>query len=143
MIPSPKKILVATDYSACGNAALKWSAALAREARAALMVVHVDERLPLYRSGVAYSGITEPGLPNLVKELLAVKPDDCVPCEHRLLMGDPAAEILQLALEENVDLIVLGTHGRTGARRLLLGSVAESVLRQAVCPVLVCKEPLQ
>jgi nucleotide-binding universal stress UspA family protein len=56
--------------------------------------------------------------------------------------GDPATEILRIAQECKCDLIVMGTHGRTGVARLLMGSVAEHVVRKAECPVLVVKTPL-
>ena len=56
-------------------------------------------------------------------------------------MGDPAGEICRIAAEEGAELIVLGTHGRTGILRLLMGSVAESILRHAPCPVLVYRQP--
>ena len=62
-----------------------------------------------------------------------------VPCETRMLRGDPAEQILQLAAEEGVILIAMGTVGRTGLSRLLMGSVAEQVVRQASCPVLTIK----
>jgi nucleotide-binding universal stress UspA family protein len=66
-------------------------------------------------------------------------PDDRVPMEYKLAKGDPAASIIQVAEETACDLIVLGTHGRTGLRRVLMGSVAEHVMRSAPCPVLVVK----
>jgi len=56
---------------------------------------------------------------------------------HRLTMGDPAGEIVRIAAEEGVEMIVLGTHGRSGMTRMLMGSVAETVVRRASCPVLV------
>jgi nucleotide-binding universal stress UspA family protein len=70
-----------------------------------------------------------------------VPTDPAVPCEHRLLSGAPARTIVELAKEEGVDLIVLGTHGRTGFHRLLMGSIAEAVVRTAPCPVLTFKQP--
>ena len=60
--------------------------------------------------------------------------------EHRLVMGDPATEIVRIAEEEQAELIVLGTHGRTGLSRILMGSVAEAVVRHAPCPVLIYRE---
>jgi quercetin dioxygenase-like cupin family protein len=63
--------------------------------------------------------------------------------EHRLAEGDPEEEILRLSESVRCDLIVMGTHGRTGLERYLTGSVAEGVLRKAVCPVLVVKTPLR
>jgi nucleotide-binding universal stress UspA family protein len=77
----------------------------------------------------------------MLDQLLPSESD--VQCERRLLMGDPATEIVALAEEENVDLIVMGTHGRTGIKRLLMGSVAEAVVRRASCPVFTYKQPRQ
>jgi nucleotide-binding universal stress UspA family protein len=62
------------------------------------------------------------------------------PVEARLTQGDAAAEILRTAKDVECDLIVMGTHGRTGLDRLLFGSVAESVVPKADCPVLVVKD---
>jgi nucleotide-binding universal stress UspA family protein len=59
--------------------------------------------------------------------------------EHKLLMGTAADEIVRAAEEGGVDLIVIGTHGRTGLKRVLMGSVAEAVMRRATCPVLTLK----
>jgi len=76
-----------------------------------------------------------------VHRLLDDKPDDpAVTYEHHLLTGDdPAAWIAEAAEAEHVDLIVMSSQGRSGVRRVLLGSVAESVLRRASCPVLIVK----
>src|SRR5439155_22269948 len=70
---------------------------------------------------------------------LAVPPG--VLAERRLEEGDEAAQILRVADEAHANLIVMGTHGRTGLSRLLMGSVAEQVLRKATCPVLTVKTP--
>jgi nucleotide-binding universal stress UspA family protein len=64
-----------------------------------------------------------------------------VPIEHRVEEGDAARTILRIAGEINADLIVMGTHGRTGLSRLLMGSVAEQVVRKAPCAVLTVKSP--
>ena len=61
--------------------------------------------------------------------------------DTRVHEGDPATQIVRVAQETRCDLIVLGTHGRTGLGRLLMGSVAEQVLRKAPCPVLTVKTP--
>jgi nucleotide-binding universal stress UspA family protein len=72
-----------------------------------------------------------------------VQPSDpAVKIEHRLAEGDPAREILRVARETGCDLIVMGTHGWTGLGRLLMGSVAEQVVRKATCPVLTVKTPI-
>jgi nucleotide-binding universal stress UspA family protein len=76
--------------------------------------------------------------------LAQVRPaDSTVKCQHRLLEGDPADEILKVAGVENVDMIVMGTHGATGLTRLLMGSVAENVLRKAPCPVLTVRHQVK
>lgn len=140
---SAKRIVFPTDYSPPAQAALPWATALARSLGAKLLLTHVDERLPAYRLGPGYSGVSEPGLQELVKELVAIQPSDAkVDCEHRLLLGDPAQEIVQLAGDERADLIVMASHGRTGLARTLVGSVAEHVLRHAPCPVLIYKSAL-
>ena len=66
--------------------------------------------------------------------------DSDISFEHRLVMGDPASEIVRVAKEEHPELIVLGTHGRTGLSRILMGSVAEAVVRHAPCPVLIYRQ---
>jgi nucleotide-binding universal stress UspA family protein len=68
-----------------------------------------------------------------------VPTDTTVSYEHRLIVGSPATAIVFLAEKENVDMIVMPTHGRTGLSRLLMGSVAEEVVRKAKCPVLTVK----
>jgi nucleotide-binding universal stress UspA family protein len=82
----------------------------------------------------------DPTANELVSLLEAVKPGDPnVAFEQRMLTGDPAGALVDFAKEEQIDLIVLGTHGRSGLSRLLMGSVAEAVVRRAECPVLTFK----
>ena len=68
-------------------------------------------------------------------------PNQKIAVEHRVAEGGSSEEILRIAQRSNCDLIVMGTHGRTGLKRVLMGSVAEEVLRKAVCPVLAMKAP--
>jgi universal stress protein A len=137
-----KKILFPTDFSTSSDAGLEQATSLARDTGASLLIVHVEEPPAAYGGGEMYYGVLEPDNTELVKMLEAVVPHDAnVPYEHRMLMGDPATEIVRLADEEKVDLIVMGTHGRGGLRRLLMGSVAESVVRHANCPVFSFKQP--
>ena len=67
--------------------------------------------------------------------------DQQIRVEHRLAQGDAAEEILHLANAQNCDLIVMGSHGKTGLARLLAGTVAEEVMRESICPVMVIKTP--
>jgi len=136
------KILFPSDFSHTGDAALEMATALARDAGATLVIVHVEEHSTAYGGGEFYYGIAEPATDDLRRMLEEIKPTDAqVPYQHRLITGDPAAAIARLVEDENVDLIVMGTHGRTGLSRLLMGSVAEAVVRRAKCPVLTYKQP--
>jgi nucleotide-binding universal stress UspA family protein len=137
-----KKILFPTDFSTLSDAALQYATTLARDMGAKLVIVHIEEPPAAYGAGEMYYGIPDPDTAALTKMLDAVRPADAaVPFDHRLVTGEPATEIVELAKEEGVDLIVMGTHGRTGLGRLLMGSVAESVVRRAPCPVFTFKEP--
>jgi nucleotide-binding universal stress UspA family protein len=75
-------------------------------------------------------------------QLEQIRPvNPAIPVQHVLLTGNPAEEIIRYAADQRIDLIVMGTHGRTGLERLLMGSVAEKVLRGALCSVLIVKIP--
>ena len=138
------KILFPSDFSHTGDAALEMAAALARDAGATLVIVHVEEHPTAYGGGEFYYGLPEPVIADLRRMLKEVQPTGLrVPCQHRLITGEPAAAIVRLAEDENVDMIVMGTHGRTGLSRLLMGSVAEAVVRRAKCPVLTYKQPAE
>ncbi|MCC7084408.1 MAG: universal stress protein [Pirellulales bacterium] len=137
-----KKILFPTDFSHASDAGLPLATALARDTGATLVILHVEEPPLAYGGGELYYGIPEPNTEALQKMLAAVKPaDPQVAYVHRMVTGDPATEIVRVANDERADIIVVGTHGRTGLTRLLMGSVAEQVIRRAACPVLTFKEP--
>jgi len=70
-----------------------------------------------------------------------VPPVSGIEFEHKLVYGDPADGIVSLAEKEGVDLIVMSTHGRSGLMHMLMGSVAESIVRRAPCPVLTLRRP--
>jgi nucleotide-binding universal stress UspA family protein len=136
------KILFPTDFSHCGDEALSLATALARDTGARLLIIHVEEPPLAYGTGHMYDGPTEPSQAQLSELLHKVVPsDETVSYEHHLLMGDPAREIVAYAESEQVDFIVIGTHGRTGLFRALMGSVAEHVVRHAKCPVATVKHP--
>jgi nucleotide-binding universal stress UspA family protein len=137
-----KTILFPTDFSTPGDAGMSYATSLARDSGAMMIILHVEEPPPAYGSGEMYYGVPEPDNVALKKMLEAVVPtDNAVPFRHRLVTGDPATEIVRVADEEGVDLIIMGTHGRTGLKRLLMGSVAEAVVRRAKCPVFTFKPP--
>jgi universal stress protein A len=137
-----KTILFPTDFSTASDAALVHATALAKASGATLLIAHVEEPPLAYGGGELYYGLPEPDSTRILAMLEAVRPAEAsVPFVHRLTMGDPAGEIVRLAGDENAEMIVLGTHGRTGLSRVLMGSVAEAVVRHATCPVLVYREP--
>jgi nucleotide-binding universal stress UspA family protein len=127
-------IIHPTDFSARSSYAFQVACSLARDHGARLIVLHVMP-VPLVQEKRLYRE-------EMAEELNRLgTPDAQVRVEHRLEEGDAATQILQVAQETSCDLIVLGTHGRTGLRRLLMGSVAEEVLRMASCPVLTVRAP--
>jgi universal stress protein A len=144
---TPTKILFCTDFSenseSAGKCALEYSKAFGAD----LTIIHVIDSwagFPAYDYGVPQDirnvvhkleGGVEAQLEAMVRTFsqAKVKAKAC----HRI--GVPAEEIVQVAKEESADLIVMGTHGWSGFRHMLLGSVAERVLRAATCPVLVVR----
>lgn len=137
------RILVPIDFSPYSDAALALATSLARDGGGTLVLAHV-EVIPISAAGGEYLyAIPEPPTEELLDKLSHVTPPDShVAFERRLLAGDPADAIIRLAESENIDLIVMGTHGRRGLSRLLMGSVAEAVVRAAPCPVLTVKQPV-
>jgi nucleotide-binding universal stress UspA family protein len=142
-----KKILVATDFSPCARAALDAAVELAAPLQASILLLHVyavpTEVLPdgsiLSLDGLAVERIERALDDELCDERRrAQRRGVAIAVEHA--DGQPAEVILRRAAEEHIDLIVAGTHGRRGLKRLVLGSVAERVLRTASCPVLVVRE---
>jgi len=141
-----KKIIVGTDFSE--SAEMAWQAAiqLARRLSAELVLVHVEEPLPAY----AFSEGALPMLPQLQEEVhtwaerelttrAAQARADGVSITTAVLIGTPADALVEAAQSHGADLIVVGTHGRTGLERVIIGSVAERVVRAARCPVLTVK----
>jgi universal stress protein A len=135
-----KKILFPTDFSTSSQAALEHAEAMAKAHQATLLIIHVAEPPAAYGAGEMYYGVPEPSIQELERMLAAVVPTDkSIAYEHRLLTGDPVDVIIRSARDEGVDMIVMSTHGRTGLGRVLMGSIAEAVVRRAACPVLTVK----
>ena len=138
------KILFPTDFSPASYAALDVAAALARDQKARLIVAHCQEDPLGFAAGEFAYGVpipTDDELQAMLDEVLGGVTG--ITCEKRLLRGVPWRAIVGLAEKENVDLIVLGTHGRRGLTRLLMGSVAEAIVRHATCPVLTIRQGAQ
>jgi nucleotide-binding universal stress UspA family protein len=137
-----RTILHPNDFSERSTLAFRLACSLARDYRARLIVLHVaGPSSPLAREGIE---AIPPALDreSLRRKLHQIQPRcGTVRVEHRLVEGDPAAEILRAARDTDSDVIVLGTYGRTWLAPRLMGSVAEQVMRQASCPVLLVRAP--
>ena len=136
-----RAVLHPTDFSEPTEYAFKLACSLARDHQARLLLLHVIAP-PLTHGEALARAAPDSYRDQLRRELERVKPLDAVKVERLLADGHPATEIVRTATENDCDLVVMGTHGRTGLRRLLMGSVAEEVLRKATCPVLIVKTPL-
>ena len=127
-----KTILYPTDFSTYSNQAYFHAVGLAEHYGASLTVVYV------YPPGSEEGGDRR----HVRGQLEQIRPaNPAIPVTHVFLEGDPAAEIVRYAADTGFDVIVIGTHGRTGVDRPLMGSVAERVMREAPCSVLVVKLP--
>lgn len=140
----PKTILVATDFSDCAEQALDYAVALADKLGSKIYLVNVigAQTLGIPDLGVAYnSAMIESTVRNNHAELekLAARRAS-TNIETMLRTGDARDLIVDVAREVGAELIVMGTHGRRGVRRALLGSIAEGVLRTAPCPVLTIRD---
>jgi len=132
-----RNVLYPTDFSSYSNQAYFHALAQAEIHGASLTILYVlnpNQRTP---------GRSRDEDRNYWRGMLEqIRPANSdIPVTHVLLEGDPAQEIITFARDAEIDLIVLGTHGRTGKERLLMGSVAEKVLRDGPCSVLVVKLP--
>lgn len=143
-------ILVATDFSEASDAALAYGRALARRFQATLHVVHVvgDMASAVYgiegfaSSMPQFQQDIESAAGRQLDELLADNEQPPLPTRRVLLTSHaPAMAIVDYAARERIDLIVTGTHGRGAVAHLLVGSVAERVVRTASCPVLTVRHP--
>jgi nucleotide-binding universal stress UspA family protein len=136
-------ILHPTDFSPPAGHAFEVACALARDHGARLVLLHVKPPPQVLFGKMGPVVVEPPDLRRTLQEQLdRLRPAESpLHVERRLAEGDAAAEIVKTAREVGSELVVMGTHGRTGLRRLLLGSVAEQVLRRAPCPVLTLRLP--
>jgi nucleotide-binding universal stress UspA family protein len=137
----PKTIVVATDFSEQANRAIDYAVELARKMDARVYVVnaYVPPTLTLPDVAAAYTEAADQAADRAQRrlDLLVLGYHDArVPLEAVLRCGEPVDQVVNAAKQLHADLIVVGTHGRKGLSRALLGSVAESVVRNAPCAVL-------
>ena len=141
-----RTLLVAHDLTEYGDAAANAAARFAQQGDHVLLVhVHAVEVVPPEHRSDAVTSIDEEVakrlLEKVVERIQTLAPE--VRFELRVGLGRPIDELLAIANQEQAQLIVVGTHGRTGLERLVLGSVAEEVVRRASCPVMVAKPPAE
>jgi nucleotide-binding universal stress UspA family protein len=143
------RILVPTDFSKHSENALAYAAAFAEKFNAELYLLHVVQDLALF---VPEAVSASPPIAPPVEQLTAAVREALdrliethqlrrFPVHAEVREGSPFYEIIRFARETDIDLIIMGTHGHTGLVHVLLGSVAEKVVRKAPCPVLTVRHP--
>ena len=143
-----KHILIPVDFTAHSTAALRVGSELAVRFQGSVTLLHVHELLP-YGLPSEYEmyapGLRERVIAQIEKGLAAAQlraeTAGVSAVETKMIEGYPAADIAKFAAQGGFDLIVMGTHGRRGFQRAMLGSVAERVVRTAPCPVLTVRSP--
>ena len=146
-----KTILLPTDGSECSRKAMGYALSFARQYGARVVALHVIDQRWEDQTRVTFAELGQDltqrirkGYEEEAGRILNDAADAArkagVPVETRTLTGIPFEEIVRLGEELSVDLIIMGTHGRTGMSHLLLGSVAEKVVRKAPCPVLTVRQ---
>lgn len=140
------KLLVPIDFSEFSKNALNHAIALARQFRSELILIYVVEPT-VYPADLGFGQVTIPNFERELeergaaglKELARTSVPGELKCRTLVRTGKPFNEIIRLAEEEHVDLIVIATHGHTGVEHLIFGSTAEKVVKKAPCPVLMVR----
>ncbi len=146
-----KTILLPTDGSECSGKAMAYALSFAKQYGARVVAVHVIDRRWEDQTRVTFAELGqdltqkirkgyEEEAGRILNDAAEVARKAGVPVETRTLTGIPFEEIVRAGEELAADLIIMGTHGRTGMSHLLLGSVAEKVVRKAPCPVLTVRQ---
>ncbi|MBR9987801.1 MAG: universal stress protein [Desulfosarcina sp.] len=146
-----KKIICPVDFSEPSDAALISAVEMAEHYSASIILVHVITELnPTPSPSYTLTHHLMDQIPQIMgqmtenahkamQDLIKNHVEKRIPTDHRVVIGDPAESIVQLAEDEQADLIVMATHGRSGIKGLFFGSVAEKVVRSAACPVLTMR----
>jgi nucleotide-binding universal stress UspA family protein len=143
-----KRILVPIDFSEYSKNSLRYAVPFARQFGAELILVYVVEPT-VYPSDVAFGQMGIPSLERELRERGKVELDRLVEAHTgeevavrtMIRTGKPYLEIINVAKEETVDLIIIATHGHSGVEHVLFGSTTEKVVRKAPCPVLTLRSP--
>jgi nucleotide-binding universal stress UspA family protein len=140
-----KNILVPIDFSECSVKALRYAVPLAKEHNAAITLAYVVSGITAVGEygGIDYAALTKEMREHAERQLAVLAVDEVrgtVASDTVVCTGSPAVEIVTIAKKLPADMIIISTHGRGGLKHVLLGSVAERVVRHAPCPVLVVRE---
>jgi nucleotide-binding universal stress UspA family protein len=143
------RILVPTDFGKSSENALTYGLAFAQKFGAEVWLLHVVQDLALFIPEAVF--VTPPPAPPVEQFIAAARTAlervvtkltvEGITVHSEVGVGPPYDEIVRFAKEKDIDLIVMGTHGHTGLAHVLLGSVAEKVVRRAPCPVLTVRHP--
>jgi len=145
-----EKILVPIDFSDYSLQALKYASEFAKLYKSKILLVYVVEPV-IYPPDLSIGQIALPTLSYQIdekaKEELGRVARENIPADIEVIpivkLGKPYLEIIDLAKSEDVDLIIISTHGHTGVEQILFGSTADKVVRKAPCPVLTLREPVK
>lgn len=145
-----KKVLVPIDFSDYSKSALKYAVSFAKSFNADIILVYVVEPV-IYPPDFSMGQIAMPSInsewddraKDELQKLAKNEITDIKNTKTIIKTGKPFVEIVETAKEENVDLIIIATHGRSGVEHILFGSTAEKVVRKAPCPVLTLREPIK
>ena len=144
------KVLVPIDFSDYSKSALRYAVNFAKSFNAEIILIYVVEPV-IYPPDFSMGQIAMPSIntewddraKDELQKLAKSEIIGAVKVKTIIKTGKPFVEIIETAKEENVDLIIIATHGRSGVEHILFGSTAEKVVRKAPCPVLTLREPLK
>jgi len=143
-----KKILIPTDFSSSAMHALKYAVEFNKSFNARLYILHVLQDITDFSEfnlsptilPQLYAEFEQNATHKLEEIVNHLVPKDTA-CDTYIIHGVPFFEIIQFSKDEGIDLIIMGSHGRTGIKHVLFGSTAEKVVKKAACPVLTIKHP--
>ena len=141
-----QRILVPIDFSEHSKNALQYAVSFAKQFQSELILIYVVEPT-IYPADFSFGQVAVPSIEKELRERGKVELDQLVetqiagalPARAMVRTGKPFLEIIDTATEEEVDLIIIATHGHTGVEHILFGGTAEKVVRKAPCPVLVVR----
>jgi nucleotide-binding universal stress UspA family protein len=150
MEPDIKKVLVPIDFSDYSKSSLRYAVNFAKQFNAEIFLIYVVEPV-IYPPDFSMGQIAIPSVNaewderarEELKNLAKTEIPEGVKVKTILKNGKPFLEIIDTASEENIDLIIIATHGHSGVEHILFGSTAEKVVRKAPCPVLTLREPIK